>query len=85
MEKTASNDQLAQFLRNDGKEDKDVDSQPILTQLQYEDPESRDVSDAIRAQMNGQKPPPKRAAMKERAVTLGMTDMRRATRQSRMR
>lgn len=84
VEKTASDDQLAQFLRADGKEDKDVDSQPPSTQIQYEDPDSRDVSEKMRAQMNGQKPPPKRV-MKERAVTLGMTDMRRATRQSRMR
>lgn len=86
VEKTAShNDQLAQFLRADGKEDKDVDSQPPLTQLQYEDPESREVTNKVMALMMGQKPPPKRAAMKERVATLGMTDTRRATRQTRMR
>ncbi|CAG8973465.1 hypothetical protein HYALB_00006491 [Hymenoscyphus albidus] len=88
VEKSLSGDDpLVLLLGPGGKEDKDVDSQPPATQLQYDDLESVDVREGILAQMTGRQPPPKRAGMKERSVTLAMGDLgtRRATRQTRMR
>jgi DNA replication regulator DPB11 len=52
--------------------EKDIDSQPRSTQLQYEDPQSREYKERVMARMVGEKVDPKRKWLtKEKGITMG--------------
>jgi DNA replication regulator DPB11 len=62
--------------------EKDMDSQPPSTQLQYEDPDSTEAREMVIARMMGGKVQPKKG-MKEKAVTVGdFMDKSRTTRRT---
>jgi DNA replication regulator DPB11 len=78
--------QLAMFLNGDRSMDKDIDSQPPSTQLQYEDPESAEVTERVMARMLGEKLPPKRTGLKKKAITItSLADMETRTRTTRQK
>jgi DNA replication regulator DPB11 len=57
---------------NDRNAEKDIDSQPPATQLQYDDPESKEYKERVMARMLGEKVDPKRKGLtKEKGITLG--------------
>jgi DNA replication regulator DPB11 len=56
---------------NDRTLEKDVDSQPPSTQLQYDDPESKEYQERVMARMKGEKVEGRKAPVKERSITLG--------------
>jgi len=57
---------------NDRTIDNNVDSQPPATQLQYDDPESKEYKERVMARMLGEKVDTKRAGLtKEKTLTLG--------------
>jgi DNA replication regulator DPB11 len=61
--------------------EKDVDSQPPSTQLQYEDPDSTEAREMVMARMMGKVPP--KTGLKEKAVTIGdFMDKSRTTRRN---
>jgi DNA replication regulator DPB11 len=65
-------DELAMFLDRGRSMDKDINSQPPPTQLQYEDPESTKVTERVMARMLGEKLPPKRTGMEKKAITISL-------------
>jgi DNA replication regulator DPB11 len=78
--------QLAIFLNGDRSMDKDVDSQPPSTQLQYEDPESAEVTERVMARMLGEKLPLKRTGLKKKAITItSVADLEPRARTTRQR
>ncbi|KAH8672514.1 BRCT domain-containing protein [Tricladium varicosporioides] len=82
--KAAKNEQM-DFLLNGDKNAHNVDSQPPATQLQYDDPDSNDVAERIRARLEGEKLP-SRKSIKEKALTISDFDptaRARDTRRSR--
>ena len=82
LEHTA-NEQIELLLHGNNHFNKDVDSQPPSTQLQYEDPDSTEAREIVMARMMGEKVRPKKSALKEKAVTVGdLTDTSRTTRRT---
>jgi len=80
----SANTQMEMLINGDKNTHKSGDSQPPLTQLNYEDPESEAVTERVMARMLGQNAPPKRKGVKEKTVTIGDFEPRtRATRQGR--
>jgi len=78
-----ANEQIELLLHGNNHFNKDVDSQPPSTQLQYEDPDSTEAREIVIARMMGEKVKPKKSALKERAVTVGdLTDTSRTTRRA---
>ncbi|KAF4624164.1 hypothetical protein G7Y89_g14009 [Cudoniella acicularis] len=81
-----TNDDLEMLLNGDKNIRKNnTDSQPPLTQLQYEDPDSNEVTERVMARMKGEKLP-KRSGTREKALTisdLGQQHTTRSTRTSR--
>ncbi|KAE9372332.1 hypothetical protein N431DRAFT_483146 [Stipitochalara longipes BDJ] len=78
-----ANEQIELLLHGNNHFNKDVDSQPPLTQLQYEDPDSTEAREIVMAKMMGEKVQPKKTGLKERAVTVGdLTDKSRTTRRA---
>jgi len=65
-----ANEQIELLMHGDRHVEKDVDSQPPATQLQYEDPDSTEAREMVMARMMGDKAPPK-TGLKEKAVTVG--------------
>jgi DNA replication regulator DPB11 len=81
LDQTA-NEQIELFMHVGGNVEKDVDSQPPSTQLQYEDPDSTEAREMLMARMMGEKVQPKKG-MKEKAVTVGdFMDKSRMTRRT---
>jgi len=71
---------------NDRNLEKDVDSQPPSTQLEYDDPESREYQERVLARMKGEKVEGRKAPVKERSATLGdVTEQTRVSRGRRAR
>jgi DNA replication regulator DPB11 len=72
---STTNEQVEKFLdaSNDRNIDKSLDSQPPMTQLQYEDPESKEYQEMVQAKMRGEKFEigGKRTGLKEKSITLG--------------
>ncbi|PMD39147.1 hypothetical protein L207DRAFT_430560 [Hyaloscypha variabilis F] len=78
-----ANEQIELLLHGSSHFNKDVDSQPPSTQLQYEDPDSTEAREIVMARMMGEKVQPKKTGLKERAVTVGdLTDTSRTTRRA---
>jgi DNA replication regulator DPB11 len=65
-----ANEKIELLMHGGGHVEKDVDSQPPSTQLQYEDPDSTEAREMVMARMMGEKVQPKKG-MKEKAVTVG--------------
>ena len=81
-EQTA-NEQIELLLHGNGHVNKDVDSQPPSTQLQYEDPDSTEAREIVMARMMGETVQPKKSGLKEKAVTVGdFVDKSRTTRRT---
>ncbi|KAH6680556.1 BRCT domain-containing protein [Halenospora varia] len=83
--KAATNEQMDFLLNGDKNAHNDVNSQPPATQLQYDDPDSNDVAERIRARLEGEKLP-SRKGIKEKALTISDFDpavRARDTRRSR--
>jgi DNA replication regulator DPB11 len=79
-------DQLAMFLNGDRKMEKDNESQPPSTQLQYADEESAEVTERVMARMLGEKLPPKRSGLKQKAITItSVSDLETRARSTRQR
>jgi DNA replication regulator DPB11 len=78
-----ANEQIELLLHGSSHFNKDMDSQPPSTQLQYEDPDSTEAREIVMARMMGEKVQPKKTGLKERAVTVGdLTDTSRTTRRA---
>jgi DNA replication regulator DPB11 len=77
-------DQMEMIMNGDRNVDKNIDSQPPATQLQYDDPDSKEYKERVMARMLGEKLDTKRTAMKEKVVTIGdLTDRPRTRRSGR--
>lgn len=80
----STNERMEMLINGDKNTHRAGDSQPPPTQLQYEDPESEAVTEMVMAKMMGDKAPPKRKGLKEKAVTIGNFEPKaRATRQGK--
>jgi DNA replication regulator DPB11 len=78
-----ANEQNELLLHGNGAVNKDVDSQPPSTQLQYEDPDSTEAREMVMARMMGEKVQPKKYSLKEKAITVGdFMDRSRTTRRT---
>jgi DNA replication regulator DPB11 len=78
-----ANEQIELLLHGNGAVNKDVDSQPPSTQLQYEDPDSTEAREMVMARMMGEKVQPKKYSLKEKAITVGdFMDRSRTTRRT---
>ena len=63
-------DQMEMIMNGDRHVD-NVDSQPPATQLQYDDPDSKEYKERVMARMLGEKIDTRKSKMKEKAVTIG--------------
>lgn len=80
-----TDERMALLLAGDRGAHAEGDSQPPPTQLDYDDPESNEVTERVMARMLGEAVPRKKG-VKERAVTIGDFEPRsRSTRQGRVR
>jgi DNA replication regulator DPB11 len=78
-----ANEQIELLLHGNGPVNKDVDSQPPSTQLQYEDPDSTEAREMVMARMMGEKVQPKKYSLKEKTITVGdFMDRSRTTRRT---
>jgi DNA replication regulator DPB11 len=71
------------LINGDRNINKDIDSQPPATQLEYDDPDSTEARNMLMARMMGEKLDTGRKAIKEKAVTVGdFVEKPRTTRRS---
>lgn len=66
-----ANEQIDMLMKGGGNLGKDEDSQPPATQLQYDDPESKEAKERAMARMMGEKVESRRSGIREKAVTMG--------------
>jgi DNA replication regulator DPB11 len=66
-----ANERIEMLINGDRNINKDIDSQPPATQLEYDDPDSTEARNMLMARMMGEKLDTGRKAIKEKAVTVG--------------